>query len=790
VFGENHMLVTTIAKPCALSMAIAMALLVLPMQCPAQNNETHSDTNGPTQRNKAELEEATTLGTIEVRAQEVERREQRLHRVQHQGSSVTIGREHLEQSNVIGTEDLLRHAPNITIRSRYIGDRNALIGGRSNSTIQGSRSLVYIDGLLISDLLGASFNPPRWGMVSPAEIQSMYVLYGPFSAELPGNSMGTTVQITTRYPRDLTTTADLQLFSQNFSDDYGYKESFNGNRLNVTMGKSYERWRWFGAVSRLDTTSHPMQYATANFITANNQPVVDGAIVDIDPNNLARVILGPTGIEDTQQINAKLKTGFDISDDATLEFVLGYWQNVYDRRAISFLTDNNGAPVYNGDRRLPDGRAISVSSSAFSPQAGNEEHWQSALSLTWKLNEHWALQAIASDYRVAVNELRSASTPPLDANNGGAGNISFGDGTGWNTFDLKLDGHFESHRFRYGVHADRYVLETHVFNTANWLSGIPTTRISVFGGKAKTIAAYVQEDWKFAPGWELGAGLRYEQWTAFDGIRGVNANPVLLYAERKIDGLSPNLSLSKELGDSWKARASVGKAVRFPTVSELFQGSVSGQVIINSDPSLEPEESFSKEFALEGYLWDGDVRASLFEDDIRNSLFSQTNLSVTPTITNIQNIGRMRNRGIEFVGEWKDVGVDGLSLIGSLAFNRSRILDNNNFPASEGKRAPRIPATRASAVLSYKVNEDWRFSFSGRYSGRQWNTLNNIDTNPDVFGGTSSFTVFDAKVTRRLLDGLSLGMGIDNLSDKNYFVFHPYPRRTFFLELRYGENTP
>jgi iron complex outermembrane recepter protein len=779
------MLLNIVAKPRVSRLALAIAFAILPIVACAAD----ADVSSSSHKNKTD-KETKTLDAVEVRAQEVERREQRLHRVQHEGSSVTIDRERIEQSNVIGSEDLLRYAPNLTLRSRYIGDRNALIGGRSNSTTQGSRSLVYIDGLLISDLLGASFNPPRWGMVSPAEIQSMDVLYGPFSAELPGNSMGTTVQITTRYPRDFSVTADTQLFSQNFSDEYGYKENFDGNRLNVTMGESYQRWRWFGAVSRLDTTSHPMQYATANFIMANNQPLVNGTIVDLDPNGLPRVVLGPTGIEDTQQINAKFKTGFDITDDVTLEFVLGYWQNNYDRRAISFLTDSNGAAVYNGDRRLPDGRAIRISNNAFSPQAGNEEHWQSALSLTWKLNEHWALQAIASDYRVAENELRSATASLPNANNGDAGSVSFGDGTGWNTFDVKLDGHFELHRFRYGIHADRYVLAANVFNTADWRTGIPTARTSIFGGKAKTIAAYIQDDWKFAPSWELAAGLRYEQWTAFDGMRGVNANPLLLYAERTIDGFSPNLSLSKELGDNWKTRASVGKAVRFPTVSELFQGSVSGQIIVNSDPNLKPEESFSKEIALEGNLWGGDVRASVFEDDIRNSLFSQTNLSVTPNVTNIQNIGRMRNRGIELVGEWKDLGVDGLSLTSSLAFNRSTILDNNNFPASEGKRGPRIPETRASAVLSYRANEDWRFSLAGRYSGRQWNTLDNIDINPNTFGGTSNFTVLDAKVTRRLFDGLTLGLGVDNLTDEKYYVFHPYPSRTFFLELRYGESSP
>ncbi len=733
----------------------------------------------------------TTLESVEVRADQVERREQSLRRAQHSGTSVTIGRERIEQSNVIGSEDLLRYAPNITLRSRYIGDRNALIGGRSNSTVQGSRSLVYIDGLLISDLLGANFNPPRWGMVSPAEIKDLDVLYGPFSAELPGNSMGTTLQITTRYPRALTATGDAQFFSQSFSDDYGFDGRYNGNRVNATLGQSLERWRWFVAAGRLDTTSHPMQYATqSSFITSgvSSLPLLLGAIGDVDPTGKPRVILGPTGIEDTRQVNAKFKAGFDITDQATLEFVLGYWQNDYQRHAVSFLHDANGAPVFAGNWRLPDGRGIRISESALSPQDGAEEHWQSALSLTWKLSDNWALQAIASDYSIVENRLSSASTRPPAADLGGAGLVSFGDGTGWNTFDIKLDGSLGAHRFRTGLHGDYYVLEQRVFATGDWRSETLGSRTSLFGGKARTAAAYVQDTWQFAPAWELGAGVRFEQWKAFDGVRAVGTGNALPFPERKISAWSPKFSLSRELGQDWILRASMGKAVRFPTVSELFQGTISNNAIVNSDPNLRPERSYSKELALEGKLAGGDARVSLFEDDIRDSLFTQTNFSVTPTISNIQNIGHIRNRGLELSGTWQNVGIDGLSLTASTAFNRPRILDNDNFPGSVGKRAPRIPKTRASAVLSYTPDDVWRFSLAGRYSGRQFDTLDNTDIHPDVFGGVSSFTVFDAKVARKLRGALSLGLGVDNLTDQNVFVFHPWPRRTFFLELRYEEN--
>ena len=77
------------------------------------------------------------------------------------------------------------------IRERYIGDRNAIVSGRTTGTIESAKTLVYADNILLSNLLGNSFNfPPRWGMVSPAEIDRVDVIYGPFSALYPGNSIG------------------------------------------------------------------------------------------------------------------------------------------------------------------------------------------------------------------------------------------------------------------------------------------------------------------------------------------------------------------------------------------------------------------------------------------------------------------------------------------------------------------------------------------------------------------------------------------------------------------------
>ena len=91
--------------------------------------------------------------------------------------------ERLAEQNVINVEDGLRYLPSLLVRKRFIGDRNGTIASRSSGSQQGARSLVYVDGMLISNLLGNSFgNTPRWGMVAPEEIERMDVSYGPYSA--------------------------------------------------------------------------------------------------------------------------------------------------------------------------------------------------------------------------------------------------------------------------------------------------------------------------------------------------------------------------------------------------------------------------------------------------------------------------------------------------------------------------------------------------------------------------------------------------------------------------------
>jgi iron complex outermembrane receptor protein len=67
-----------------------------------------------------------------------------------------IDREQIERSiNATDSEDALKYLPSLLVRKRYIGDYNhAILSSRASGTGNSARSLVYADGILLSNLLG------------------------------------------------------------------------------------------------------------------------------------------------------------------------------------------------------------------------------------------------------------------------------------------------------------------------------------------------------------------------------------------------------------------------------------------------------------------------------------------------------------------------------------------------------------------------------------------------------------------------------------------------------------
>jgi iron complex outermembrane recepter protein len=162
----------------------------------------------------------------------------------------------------------------------------------------------------------------------------------------------------------------------------------------------------------------------------------------------------------------------------------------------------------------------------------------------------------------------------------------------------------------------------------------------------------------------------------------------------------------------------------------------------------------------------------------------------TPTTT-IGNVQAIRLQGVELSGEKDNVVVTGLKLFGSVTYVDSRILSDPTFVSTiggttaDGKRVPNVPDWRATLGVTYRPNDSWVYTVAARYSGKQYSTLDNTDVVSHVFGAFDDFLVVDMKIHYNATQNFSFDFGIDNIFNEQYFLFHPFPGRTFVLAAKY-----
>jgi iron complex outermembrane receptor protein len=700
--------------------------------------------------------------------------------------------EQLRDQNLVNPEDALRYLPATTIRKRYIGDRNALIGGRNFGTLQPSRALVYVDGYLLSNFLGR-FDAPRWNMLTPESIERVDVLYGPYSALYPGNSIGTTVVVHERPPQGFEASARLGGHRQEFSA-YGDRGHDDGHQFSARIASRLDSGLWYALhLNHQDSTSQPMQYLTSTTLTPGTAGTpVTGIRYDTDPLGRPRAVFGANSgaIDRTQQETIKLQVGQDFTPTLQASAFVGYWVNDSTTRNRTFLRDQNGNPVWSGT--VTDGTyQYTIPDAAFAPSQRDEAHWQTGLTVKTRHATGWNGSLVASLYRIGRDDARQASQPDPVAALGGPGTLTRRDGTGWHTVELQAaytptPGDFGDGRYALtvGLHRTGYRLDQTVDTVSDWRHG-GGTRAQFYRGRTDITAAYAQDVWTLREDLQLTLGLRVEHFRAHDGEQLTSNGVTTVYGERSLNGRSPKASLAWWATPAWLLKASAGHGVRFPNVEELYNGTATGSSVIVSDPNLQPERSTAFELSAQHSGAAHRLRVSVFQDVVRDAILRQSDVTVTPSVTRVSNVDRVRTRGIEFVWMQQDVFVRGFDLEGNLAFTRSIVTANTRDPDSVGAYWLRVPKSRGALLASWRPNDLWRTSLGLRYSGRAYNDVYNRDVHPDVYGGVSRVKQLDWRASVKLQPQLEWAVGIDNLTDQRAWQSHPYPGRTLHTELRW-----
>lgn len=692
-----------------------------------------------------------------------------------------------ETNNAITAMELMRYFPSLEVRERYIGDRNGILATRTTGTVSSAESLVYADGVLISNLIGNGFAfPPRWDLIPMATIGKVDVMYGPFSALYPGNSMGGVVTFTTRMPER--TEAHIEVSAANeFFDLYKVRENNGVGHINAMIGDRAGSWSWWANWDHLQGQGHPMSFdtiqTTATAATAGTP--VTGAVSYIDSSGKPAYLLGAYSIDRFMQDSGVAKIAYDLDAERRLSLQVGLWSNVAQTAAQTFVySAATGLPIYNGTVNV-NGQNYALS--GLNPTKANALHLSASIEYKTDTRGLWDWDFVLTSYSF----LKDQSLASTNYGRSLAGTNTAMDGTGWETADVR--GIYRPgvnllgmHEISFGFHYDVFRLAQHVWNTTDWQTPSTTSVNSASVGFTETTAFYVQDFWQLSDRWSLTFGLRGEAWEAFGGSN-VNSHGGISYPTRALYSVSPKVSVNYQADPTMDIRLSFGQGYRYPTVTELFQSITNSTTgIYVNDPALKPENVLSTELSVSKTIESTTLRVSLFDEERHDALFSQTTATAAGNVTAVANIPQARTYGAEVSGDVRDVFVKGLNFNGSMTFSPSKIVSDTLLSGAQGKIYPRIPMWRAHATMTYHLNDGWTFSAGMRYASASYTTLLNTDINHQVYGAISEYLVGDVRVTHKVSDGITVAAGVDNVGNFKYYVSpHPYPQTTAFVTVKW-----
>lgn len=267
----------------------------------------------------------------------------------------------------------------------------------------------------------------------------------------------------------------------------------------------------------------------------------------------------------------------------------------------------------------------------------------------------------------------------------------------------------------------------------------------------------------FAIPLDLTLSARYDDFrntSGFDGNPGGSgAQP-----DKTAHSFDPRLALRYQLLDSFALRGAAYRAFRAPTLDNLYRGfsTTSGTFLPNSQ--LGPETLYGGEIGADLDRGRFSAGLTLFRNHIHD-LIGSRNLAddeLPPGFffgsRNI-NVGKVRSQGLELTGEYRVSRT--LRADASYTYTDSRVLENEQDPASVGKLTPNIPYNTATAGLHWQPLARWNVAVQMRWVDRSYgDSLNSLPQDAHFVADLYS----DYQLMRRL----QVFGSASNLLDRQY----------------------
>ncbi|MGQ9796816.1 TonB-dependent receptor [Desulfosoma sp.] len=675
--------------------------------------------------------------------------------------------------NVQKPDDIVVELPGVTVL-RYPNSMGARI------TLRGfpdqKRTLVLLDGITLND--------PYSGTVLfdgfyPEDLDRVEVVRGPLSNLYGGYAMGGVVHFITRMPEKREITAKA-----------GYGSGFESGDAYDDLSRFY-----FSYGDKLGKQfSFLVRYA---FQESNGYPTAFNVTTKPPPSEITgwqktktrtgdpAYLLGDLG-DNTQWNDGILgKIQYRLTPETIFGFSFTRSRTEYDYDTPhTYLRDSLGNPVWSYKGRpentfLPGGGGKVCNTYAFNVES----------PLVGELKTKAHVSFMDTEKSWYVNTFSGATR------SGGAGSVSDTPSSNF-LADIQFTFPFthapvpglEQHFVTFGGAFNRAYAHSTEKNLPNWKKEEQTTSLRYESkGKDRGWALFFQDEIPLGSKVVAYVGARYDNWQTFDGfvldIDSKTGNPKdgfpKKYGTRSHGTLSPKGALVYQPFPQTTLRSTVGKSFRPPTVYDLYRTWVaSSGITYAANPELKPETALSWDLGWRQELWNGAAFSiTYFENYLKDMIYRKT---VSPTLQEHVNVGKAESRGVEAEIEQKMSAW--LTLYGNLTYTDSEVTKNEAKPETEGKRLNNLPLWQGN-VGARATKGPVRASVSGRYVGKRYNYDTNADKQNHVYGSYDPFWVTDVKVDYALRPWATVSLAVDNLFDRDYYLYYKAPGRSFYMEL-------
>ncbi len=277
------------------------------------------------------------------------------------------------------------------------------------------------------------------------------------------------------------------------------------------------------------------------------------------------------------------------------------------------------------------------------------------------------------------------------------------------------------------------------------------------GGRNSELGIFLENDLKLGA-FTLTAGARVARWSIANGYMEEAAGGALLptiVPHPKRAGWETGL----RGGAYWRAsdlfalRAAGYRAMRVPTLNELYRSFTVFPVSTRANAALQPER-------LEGYEIGADITPmpgakltlTAFDNKVRDAI---ANVTLTSRLRERQNIDAIRARGLEAAAEWSGRRFD---LSASLAWTKARVEGSGAALQLDRMRPAQTPAIAANTTLGWKPRDGMRLTLTVRHVGEQFEDDLETDALPPV-------TTVDLYGEASLSRGIKLVLRGENLGN-------------------------